>query len=338
MTSCVRVVIVGAGPAGLFAAAALAAHADEVLVLDRDRLPREPVPREGVPQDRHWNRVDRQGLTTIEGMLPGFTTQAMEAGGRPELGGLTMRRPSMEMLVRRRVSALPGVRLIGRTSAIDLVHDRDLRRVRGVVVADLEQSSTTELRADLVVDASGQHTRFPAWLARRGIPMTEDRMRINATFVTREFTRAQSPCDPLVTRHLVPDDHGRGDWGRSAVVMPAGERWLITLAGSHGLRPPRDLAGFTSYASEIHEPLARLALRRDPVGNPAVHQVPATITRRIDPGSDFPEGLVLVGDSWHTQDPLAGSGLTAAAVSAAGLADLAAHASIEGLGRAWLSN
>lgn len=336
MTHGVRVVVVGAGPAGLLAAGALAAYADEVLVLDRDRLPREPVPRDGVPQDRHWNRVDRHGVAAIEGLLVGVTAEAVAAGARSEQGGLAVRRPLAEALVRRRVAALPHVRLLERTSALDLVLGHHERRVRGVVVTDLDRGSTTHLPADLVVDASGQHTRVPAWLTRRGIHITEDRVRINATFVTREFSRTLSSHHPVVTRHDVPDHRGRGGWGRSAVVMPVEDRWLVTLGGTYGLRPPTDLPGFTSYAAGVCEPLGRLLSGRPTVGDAAVHRLPATITRHVDRPFDFPAGLTLVGDAWLTHDPLTGSGLTTAAGAAAALADLAGHLPIEDLGRALL--
>jgi flavin-dependent dehydrogenase len=337
MTTCVRVVVVGAGPAGLLAAGALAAYADEVVVLDRDRLPHEPVPREGVAQDRHWNRVSRRGVAAIEGLFPGFTAEAVAAGGRSEQGGLAVRRPLAEALMRRRVVALPHVRVKGRISAIDLLLDDHERRVRGVVVADLDRGSTSHLAAALVVDASGQRTRVPAWLARRGVDVVEERVRLNATFVTREFLRAvTSTCDPLVTRHVLPDRQGRSSWGSAAVVMAMGDRWLITLGGTHGLRPPTDLAGFTSYATDVCEPLGRLLRCRPAVGEAAVHRQPAMITRRIDRPTDFPAGLLLAGDAWRTLDPLEGSGLSTAADAAAALADEARRVPIEHLGRAWL--
>jgi glycine/D-amino acid oxidase-like deaminating enzyme len=46
-------VVIGAGMSGLFAAAALASHAEEVVIVDRDDIPDAPVPRDGTPQSRH---------------------------------------------------------------------------------------------------------------------------------------------------------------------------------------------------------------------------------------------------------------------------------------------
>ncbi len=328
-----RVVVVGAGPAGLLAARALAAHADEVVVLDRDRLAQDPAPRDGVPQDRHWNSLDRSAVAALEELLPGLVLDAVAAGGRRELGGIVIRRPELETLVRRRVAALPGVRLRDRTSALDLACDRGPRRVSGVVVTDLDRDETTHLAADLVIDASGQHTRSPAWLARRGIAVSESRTRINATFVTREFARHSTACEPVVARHVVPDPRTDVGWERAAVLASLGDRWLVTLAGSHGRRPPTDLPGFTAYAVEVCPTLGDLLHARDVVGDAAVHRFPATVTRTA---SGSLGGLVVTGDAWRTPDPLSERGITSAARTAVLLAELAAATPVGDLGAAWL--
>src|ERR1700754_3534512 len=48
-----RVVVIGAGMAGLAAAGAVADYFEQVIVLERDRLPDRSVPRPGTPQSRH---------------------------------------------------------------------------------------------------------------------------------------------------------------------------------------------------------------------------------------------------------------------------------------------
>ncbi len=340
MTPPSRVVVIGAGPAGLLAAAAVAGRADEVVVLDRDRLPREPVPRDGAPQDRHWNQLDRPGLAAIETLLPGLAAEAVAAGGRRELGGLVVRRPLVEALLRRRVAALAGVELRPQTAVLDLSLDHGSRRVHGVVVTDVEQATAVprHLRADLVIDASGQHTRTPVWLARRRVAISQSRVAINATFVTREFTRRPSRCEPVVARHVRgawPDVAG---WRRSAVVVSLGERWGVTLGGTRGLQPPTDVSGFAAYASEVDEPLGRLlrgsSAVGSAVGDAAVHRLPSTVVRQVAEARGFVDGLVLVGDAWRTHDPLTEPGLTAAAESAVALALRATRAPLRDLGAA----
>src|SRR5215471_13541926 len=48
-----QAVVIGAGMAGLTAAAALADHFDNIVILERDGLPSEPMHRAGTPQARH---------------------------------------------------------------------------------------------------------------------------------------------------------------------------------------------------------------------------------------------------------------------------------------------
>ena len=45
-----RAVVLGGGLTGMLAAAALAAHVDEVLIVERDQLPDGPQPRTGLPR------------------------------------------------------------------------------------------------------------------------------------------------------------------------------------------------------------------------------------------------------------------------------------------------
>ncbi|NEC74881.1 FAD-dependent oxidoreductase, partial [Streptomyces rochei] len=72
-----RAVVVGAGPAGMLAAAVLSrAGLDEVVVLDRDELPEGPEHRRGLPQGRHAHLLMGGGLTAMEELVPGAGLRA----------------------------------------------------------------------------------------------------------------------------------------------------------------------------------------------------------------------------------------------------------------------
>lgn len=71
-----RAVVVGAGLAGMLAAAVLAnAGVAEVVVLDRDELPDGPRQRRGLPQGRHAHLLMPGGLTAMEEIVPGASLQ-----------------------------------------------------------------------------------------------------------------------------------------------------------------------------------------------------------------------------------------------------------------------
>src|SRR3712207_2702908 len=75
-----RVVVIGASLAGIFAAAAATANGAETVLLERDRLPETPEPRKGVPQGRQGHVLLRRGLLSAEELLPGLSEDLMVSG------------------------------------------------------------------------------------------------------------------------------------------------------------------------------------------------------------------------------------------------------------------
>src|SRR5687768_13818768 len=78
-----RVVVLGAGLAGAFAAAAAAAPGRRVTLVERDVLPAVPAPRPGVPQGRLLHVYLHRGLLAIEELLPGIRAELQAAGAVP---------------------------------------------------------------------------------------------------------------------------------------------------------------------------------------------------------------------------------------------------------------
>src|SRR4029078_5574625 len=122
-----QAVVIGAGIAGLTAAAALADHFDQVVVLERDTLPSEPTYRAGTPQARHLHGLLFSGQRALSELFPGFEQDLARAGAVPLRAGLDVRverpgydpfpqrdlgwsgyavsRPTIERVVRRRVES-----------------------------------------------------------------------------------------------------------------------------------------------------------------------------------------------------------------------------------------
>lgn len=77
-----RVVIIGGGLTGTLAAAVLAEHAEQVVVIERDPLPEGPLPRRGMPQAQHAHVMWSGGARAVERILPGILDEWMAAGAR----------------------------------------------------------------------------------------------------------------------------------------------------------------------------------------------------------------------------------------------------------------
>ena len=169
--------MIGAGIAGLTAAGALAGHFDQVIVLERDRLPAAAAARAGTPQARHAHALLAGGLQAMAELFPGIEQDLLRAGAlqinsslevrveRPgfdpyparDLGVVTIAasRPLIEFVLRARVERLPTVRLQSPCRVKSIQCTADGARATGVCF-DGADSQTHDLSADLVIDASGR--------------------------------------------------------------------------------------------------------------------------------------------------------------------------------------
>ena len=187
-----NVIVVGGGIAGLCGSMLLARDGHQVRLLERD--PDSPT----TPEEA-WDSWRRRGVNQfnmlhyflprfremVETELPELAT-ALEVNGALRLnfvsaapdeitGGprpgderftvLTGRRPVVEAVIARLAAAEPNVEVMRGVAVRGLLADgsNGVPHVAGVVT-----DAGEELRADLVVDASGRRSQLPAWLAALG--------------------------------------------------------------------------------------------------------------------------------------------------------------------------
>ena len=109
--------------------------------------------------------------------------------------------------------------------------------------------------------------------------------------------------------------------GRQGVAFPLeGGRWIVTLAGLHGERPPSDDAGFLAFARSLPSPeIAELVEASVPLGPIVTHRLHSNQRRHVERMRRVPGGLVLLGDAVCSFNPTYGQGMTTATLQAEAL-------------------
>ncbi|MEO3752671.1 hypothetical protein [Streptomyces sp. B6B3] len=321
----------------------LSDHADEVVVLERDDVALSgdfgggQGPRPGVPQGTQMHALLDAGRRRMDGWFPGLSTELVADGAaladtgtdvhsyldgslKVLVGGVEMisaTRPFLEAHLRRRVLALHNLRLVnGRVRGLAFTADR----VSGVRYEGADPAREDVLTADLVVDATGRASRIGAWLREAGWPEPETRrMHVDLGYATALFRRPEGPHGPTLAQSLATLPDGRLRLGTLGRVE--GDRWIVLVAGYADDRPGPTTEEFLRRCREDPaEPFRRLAEDGEPIGQPVTYRHPDNRRRDFHLLDRLPAGLLTIGDTLASFNPIYGQGMSSATMHASCLA------------------
>lgn len=345
-----RVLVVGAGIAGLWTALALYGKPGrDVIVLDRDPPPPaddadtafETWERKGVGHLRHSHAFLARLYQLIRDRHPELLQDLLAAGARelrfadglpetlrdrytPEPGDddltiLTSRRTTLELVMRRFAARQDGITFLTEHRVHGPIMEKKDGRARIVGLNVVTPEGESELRSDLIVDASGKNTLFCDWFAKEGIDVPEEVKNAGILYYTRHYRLNPGIEEP--ERGKVP---GAGDLGFLKYgVFPADNRcFSITLAIPEEEMELRKAVMHPEQFDKVCSMLPGIATwtsTETATGNSRVYGMGKLESRWrewLDNGVPKVAGFVPLGDSYIRTNPLYGRGCSFAAVQA----------------------
>jgi 2-polyprenyl-6-methoxyphenol hydroxylase-like FAD-dependent oxidoreductase len=301
----VKVVVIGAGPIGLYSAIVLARRGNEVVLIDRDRgpAPDGSWERRGVMQFRHPHFFRHIVGQIFAETAPDLWDSVVAAGGiavrppgAPEfVNNLQCRRTTFEAAIRAAAAAQPGLALhTGHAERIVI----EQGRVAGVYI------DGTSVPADMVIDAGGRSSRLADGLRPPG-----EGGNCGFSYVARMYRVLDDDAAATLADCAVP--LGKLYDGYLVIVFPQDGRTLSTLivraSDDSGLAEVRHVEAWDAAMRAI----PHLAQWTEPGRfEPMSEVMPGGgLTNTYRGQSDLP-GLFVLGDAVCTTNPAAGRGVS----------------------------
>jgi 2-polyprenyl-6-methoxyphenol hydroxylase-like FAD-dependent oxidoreductase len=349
-----KIIIVGAGMAGLACALALSGPRRQIFILEKDAAPTgltaedafQTWERNGVAQMRHSHVFLGRLFSLIRDRHPHLLQQLLAAGARewriadslpPALRGryvarsgdedltiLFSRRTTLEWVLRRAVEALPGVSVrtgIVVRAPLTSVPDAGLT-VKGVRI---ECGGVSEdLCANTVIDASGRNSIMAGELRARGAHITDEEAPTGILYFSRHFRLRDGQSEP--ERGAIPSA-GDLSYIKYGVFAADNRHFSVTLCV-----PEIELALRTAIPHpEIFDAVCMAlpgvarwtaAERSEPAGKVYAMGNLRNLWREFTDAQGKPSvlGYFAVGDAVIRTNPLYGRGCTQAFVAAHALA------------------
>lgn len=336
-------VVIGGSMAGMMAARILSDHYKHVTIIDRDYMPTTVEQRDGTPQAKHLHIFLAKGLQIVQELFPGIdqemaahgatiqhwgkeTVNYLERGWMPafesSLKTRGISRILLEWCVRQRLRANERIEFMERTQVKQLLTRNNYGTVIGVEVHPKgEPNQTTEIKADLVVDASGRGSESAQWLVKMGYEQVQESV-INSFlgYATRWYKRpANFPKNLKILTVQAVLKNPRG----GVIMEVENDTVIVTVSGTNKDYPPTDETGYLEFTKSLLSPVIYNLIRdAEPLSKIYGYQRTENRWRHYEHFSRWPEQFMVLGDAACAFNPIYGQGMTTGALEAVALGEV----------------
>jgi len=331
-------IVIGGSIAGLTAARVLTDYCERVTIIERDVASTAKDFRKGVPQGRHPHVLLKGGEKALEKLFPGFTQGLYDQGAHPinmgaDFDWFTMgswrnkftssiitvacSRPMLETSIRERLVKNSKVTFIYESEVVGLLLDETKTRVTGIQMrARSGNHAISELKATLIVDASGRDSDTPRWLEALGFPTpAETSVTSKPGYASRIYSIPENRKDTWKAIYIQPS---APNLTRGGIIVPMeGNRWHVTMFGMAGDYPSTSEEGFLEYAKSLPDQAVYEAIKdATPLTEIWSFRRGENRLRHYDKLSRYIEGFLIFGDAVYALNPVYGQGMTVASLGA----------------------
>ena len=326
-----KAVVIGGGIAGLLCARVLSDVCEEVLILEKEKIPEEFASRKGIPQGFHNHTLLDSGRRILNDYFPGFSENLLKNGNKAidqtaglkwfHHGVLKYNKPTgvqmniqsrwhLEGLIHQYLKDIKNIQTLNK-KVDDLIIENDI--TKGVICGK------EEIQADIVMDCSGQANQIRNWLAKYNYPApAELRIKIDLKYSSYLYKRDPEDTYEWTALAIYPE---APEGNRSGVVFPImdekyGPCWLVTAVGRNGEYAGNTHEEFLEFMKvldlpDIYDCISKWELIEEKGHHTSFHE---NIRTYYDHMLKYPAGFLPCGDSFGRINPIFGQGMSIAAL------------------------